>query len=169
MLATQVNYWANQEIKRHNLVNEEQNLTDLNRRAAELELSVKSLDETIRHNMASETIDKNKAKAAILQAQAARKQAQAALRKVKADIQVAKANVEVARSNTKLNRSRTALTNVQVAGTRASTAATRAGTKKTKAETKLTNTRQKYYKLTDIVNPMMSNVVKGVSVFTHGK
>ena len=84
MLMTQVQYWANQEIKRHNLRTEE--LTDFSNREIQRH-NMKSESQTDwynaevkRHNIASEGIGWRQAQAAMMSANAALSQAAAAHR-----------------------------------------------------------------------------------------
>jgi hypothetical protein len=163
MLSTQVSYWANKESARHNLVSEEQNYTDLVRKRDELNLNIQSLGETIRHNKELELISKTQAAAALKQAEASMKQAAVAKKRAEADIKLAKANVEVARANVGLSNSKTLLTNAQTANTRTNTSKQKSETRKTKQETKVTAKRDKYFVITDIINPMFSNIAKVVS------
>jgi multidrug resistance efflux pump len=163
MLSTQISYWANKENARHNLVNEEQNYQDLVRKRDELNLNIKSLDETIRHNKELELISKTQAAASIAQAEASKAQAKTAAKKAAADVAVAKANVELAKANVRLSNSKTLLTNAQTANTRTTTSKTKQETKKSKVETKLTGQRSKYFVFTDIINPMFGNIAKVVS------
>lgn len=90
MLNTQIQYWANQESKRHNIEQETQNWEDLRRRELEYWQTVKyqaqqigfmydELKETTRHNRASEKISAKQAKASLLSASAALKSASANL------------------------------------------------------------------------------------------
>lgn len=98
MLNTQIQYWANQETKRHNMEQETQNWEDLRRKELEYYQTVKyqaeqigfmydELKETTRHNIQSEKISRK-------QAAAAYNSSIAAMRSATANLQNAMTNLK---------------------------------------------------------------------------